>query len=62
MHTRSLRTALNRGRVDLKLAEALEDGEITTSEAQDILARHAKHLAARHEEINALIELHKADR
>jgi glutamate dehydrogenase/leucine dehydrogenase len=62
MHTRSLRTAVNRGRVDLKLAEALEDGEITASEAQDILARHAKHLAARHEEINALIELHKADR
>ncbi|MFJ7312545.1 YmfL family putative regulatory protein [Pseudomonas sp. NPDC098747] len=62
MHHRSLRTAVKRGRVDQFLALALEDGEITASEAADILALHAKHIAARHEEVNALIELHKADR
>ncbi|MBT1266399.1 hypothetical protein HX819_28180 [Pseudomonas sp. D6002] len=60
MHHRSLRTAVRRGRVDQLIALALEDGEIDAAEAKDILALHAKHLAARHEEVNAVIELHKA--
>lgn len=62
MHHRSLRTAVKRGRVDQYLALALEDGEITAEEAADIIVLHAKHLAARHEEVTALIELHKSNR
>jgi hypothetical protein len=62
MHQRSLRTSVKRGRVDQFLALALEDGEITAAEAAEILALHAKHLAARHEEVTALIELHKSKR
>ncbi|WDG45685.1 YmfL family putative regulatory protein [Pseudomonas chlororaphis] len=60
MHHRSLRTAVKRGRVDQMIALALEDGEIDAAEAKEILALHAKHMAARHEEVNAVIELHKA--
>ncbi|QXH63794.1 YmfL family putative regulatory protein [Pseudomonas azerbaijanorientalis] len=62
MHLRSLRTSVKRGRVDQFLALALEDGEINAAEAAEILALHAKHLAARHEEVTALIELHKSKR
>lgn len=60
MHHRSLHTAVKRGRVDQLIALALEDGEISAVEASEILALHAKHLAARHEEVTALIELHKS--
>ncbi|MFJ2456406.1 YmfL family putative regulatory protein [Pseudomonas protegens] len=60
MHQRSLRTAVKRGWVDQMIALALEDGEIDAVEAKEIFALHAKHMAARHEEVKAVIELHKA--
>lgn len=61
IHRRSLRTSVKRGRVDQLLAMALDDGEITAAEAADILAGHAKYLAARHEEVIAQIELYKSN-
>ncbi|HDV6136016.1 TPA: hypothetical protein RJN67_006552, partial [Pseudomonas aeruginosa] len=42
------------------IALALEDGEISADEAKEILALHAKHMAARHEEVRAVLELHRA--
>lgn len=60
LHHRSLRTAVKRGRVDQMIALALEDGEISADEAKEILALHAKHMAARHEEVRAVLELHRA--
>lgn len=55
-----MRTAVKRGRVDQMIALALEDGEISADEAKEILALHAKHMAARHEEVRAVLELHRA--
>ncbi len=60
LHHRSLLTAVKRGRVDQMIALALEDGEISAEEAKEILALHAKHMAARHEEVRAVLELHRA--
>ena len=60
LHHRSLNTMAKRGMVDQMIVEALKSGEIDDSEAQEILALHAKHMAARHEEVKAVIELHRA--
>lgn len=59
LHHRSLNTMAKRGMVDQMIVEALKSGEIDDSEAQEILALHAKHMAARHEEVKAVIELHR---
>ncbi|AQZ95443.1 YmfL family putative regulatory protein [Halopseudomonas phragmitis] len=59
LHQRGLQTSTKRGRVDQFIAQALSDGEIDEQEASEILALHAKHMAARHAEVVATINLHK---
>lgn len=58
LYERSMRTAVLRGAVDQILCEALENGYIDEDERKVILAAHHRHMAARHEEINAVIVLH----
>ncbi len=58
LHSRSIAAAAGRGRVDVLIAEALSDGEISKEEAAEILAVHRKHIAARHEEISATLALY----
>lgn len=59
LYARSINTAVKRGLVDAIIAKALEDGVINDSEVQEILAAHRAHVAARHEEITAVIVLHR---
>jgi len=59
LYARSVKTAAKRGAVDAMLAEALKDGAIDAREIEQILAAHRAHVAARHEEINAVITLHR---
>lgn len=59
LYARSINTAVKRGLVDAIIAKALEDGVIKDSEVQEILAAHHAHVAARHEEITAVIVLHR---
>ncbi|WP_413732303.1 YmfL family putative regulatory protein [Sodalis sp. RH20] len=54
---KSIRTAAERGQVDLIIQKALADGVIDEGEAADIEIHHAKHLAAREEEIRAILAL-----
>lgn len=58
LHQRGLLTSTKRGMVDQMIAIALHDGEINAQEAQEILALHAKHMAARHAEVVATLNLH----
>lgn len=58
LHSRSIAAAAGRGKVDVLIAAALADGEIDQAEAEEILAVHRKHIAARHEEISATIALY----
>ncbi|MFD2837905.1 YmfL family putative regulatory protein [Azotobacter vinelandii] len=58
LYSRSVKTAVKRGRVDQIIAEALEDGVIDEREVETILAAHRKHIAARHAEVHAVIVLH----
>lgn len=58
LHQRGLLTSAKRGMVDQMIAIALHDGEINAQEAQEILALHAKHMAARHAEVVATLNLH----
>lgn len=60
LYARSIATAAKRGTVDLMIAAAMADGEIDAKEAAEILAVHKKHIAARHEEVRAVIALHAA--
>lgn len=55
----SFTTSTARGTVDLLIRKALADGEIDTNEAAEIRAVHAKHLAARHAEVDAVIVAHQ---
>ncbi len=57
LFSRSMRTAAARGQVDQIIEQALEDGVIEKHEAEDILRHHRRHLAAREEEIAAIIAL-----
>lgn len=59
LYARSINTAIKRGLVDAIIAKALEDGVIKDDEVQEILAAHRAHVAARHEEITAVIVLHR---
>ena len=55
----SFATSTARGTVDLLIRKALADGEIDAVEAAEIRAVHAKHLAARHAEVDAVIVAHQ---
>ncbi|MFM2480170.1 YmfL family putative regulatory protein [Celerinatantimonas sp. YJH-8] len=59
LYSNSLKTSAKRGRVDQLIAKALEDGVIDEAEAAAIQAAHLSHLAAREEEIRAVIMLHQ---
>lgn len=59
---RCLRTSSRRGSVDQSIAEALEDGVICEREKLEILALHAKHLAERHGQVLATIDLHTREK
>jgi len=61
LHERALMTSAKRGQVDqLIIQSLLNGGEIDDAEAREILAVHAKHMAARHEYVNSVIALNKA--
>lgn len=57
LFSRAMRTSAARGQVDQIIAQALEDGVIEKHEAEEILEHHRRHLAAREEEIHAIITL-----
>lgn len=57
LYARSIKTDASLGTVDLMIQKALADGEIDAKEADEIMAVHHKHLAARHEEVIATIAL-----
>jgi hypothetical protein len=58
MYARCVHAAAKKGTVDHLIAEALKDGTINESEAEAILHADTLHLAARHAEVLALIQLH----
>lgn len=58
LHGLSIQAAARRGKVDMLIAAALADGEIDAKEAEEIMAVHRKHVAARHEEVSATIALY----
>lgn len=57
LFSRAMRTSAARGQVDQIIAQALEDGVIEKHEAEEIMEHHRRHLAAREEEIHAIITL-----
>ncbi|EPL7197427.1 YmfL family putative regulatory protein [Klebsiella michiganensis] len=57
LFSRAMRTAAARGHVDQIIEQALEDGVIEKHEAEEIMVHHRRHLAAREEEIAAIITL-----
>jgi hypothetical protein len=57
LFSRAMRTSAARGQVDQIIENALEDGVIEQDEAQEIREHHRRHLAAREEEIAAIISL-----
>ena len=57
LFTRAMRTAAARGQVDQIIQKALEDGVIEPHEAEEIHEHHRRHLAAREEEIRAIVAL-----
>ncbi|XUA20690.1 YmfL family putative regulatory protein [Citrobacter sp. OP27] len=57
LFSRAMRTSAARGQVDQIIENALEDGVIEQYEAQEIREHHRRHLAAREEEIAAIISL-----
>ena len=58
MYTMCVQTAAKRGTVDQIIAQALEDGVIDQYEADSILKAENLHMAARHAEVLAVIQLH----
>ncbi|MFC2974825.1 YmfL family putative regulatory protein [Azotobacter bryophylli] len=60
LYSRVVRAAAKRGIVDQIIAAALEDGVIEACEAEAIREAHYAYLAARHEEVQATIDLHSA--
>lgn len=58
MYARCVQTAAKRGTVDQIIAQALEDGAINQEEANAILKAESLHMAARHSEVLAVIQLH----
>ena len=59
LYTMSVQVAAKRGTVDQAIAKALEDGAINEAEAEAIMSAHNLHMAARHAEVLAAIELHR---
>jgi hypothetical protein len=57
LFTKAMRTAAARGQVDQIIEKALEDGVIEKHEADEIFEHHRRHLAAREEEIQAIVTL-----
>ncbi|MGY5464304.1 YmfL family putative regulatory protein [Citrobacter koseri] len=57
LFSRAMRTAAARGQVDQIIEKALEDGVIEKHEADEIMDHHRRHLAAREEEIRAIVAL-----
>src|SRR5690606_20758677 len=60
MYTLSVQVAAKRGCVDQEIAKALADGCINEAEAEHILNAHNLHMAARHAEVLAAIDLYRA--
>ncbi len=60
MYTRCVQTAAKRGMVDQIIAQAIEDGVINQVEADAILRADSLHIAARHSEVLAVIQLHSS--
>ena len=58
MYTMCVKTAAKRGTVDQIIAQALEDGVIDQGEADAILKAESLHMAARHAEVLAVVQLH----
>ena len=58
MYARCVQAAAKKGTVDHLIAEALKDGTINEDEAEAILHADTLHLAARHAEVLAVIQLH----
>ncbi len=57
LFSKAMRTAASRGQVDQIIEKALEDGVIEQHEADEINEHHRRHLAAREEEIRAIVAL-----
>lgn len=60
LYARSVQVSAKRGCVDQAIAKALEDGSISAEEAEIILNAHNHHMAARHAEVLAAIDLYRA--
>jgi hypothetical protein len=60
MYTLSVQTAARQGTVDQAIAKALADGWISGVEAEQIINTHQLHMAARHAEVLAAIDLYRA--
>lgn len=58
LYTMCVQTAAKRGTVDHIIAQALEDGVIDHAEADAILKAESLHMAARHAEVLAVLQLH----
>lgn len=58
MYARCVQASAKKGTVDHLIAEALKDGVINDAEAEAILHADSLHLAARHAEVLAVIQLH----
>lgn len=58
LFNRSVQVAAKRGTVDQIIAQALDDGSISPTEVDQILAAHQTHMAARHESVLATISLY----
>jgi uncharacterized membrane protein YebE (DUF533 family) len=56
--TRTMGTAVKRGKVDAMILKALEDGQIDEAELASIITAHRSHIAARHAEVSAFLALH----
>lgn len=57
LFTKSVQTAAMRGHVDQMIQQALEDGVIDEKEAEEINHFHRRHLAARDEEVRAIVSV-----
>ncbi|MFB5172845.1 YmfL family putative regulatory protein [Erwinia amylovora] len=55
LFTRAVRSAAMRGHVDQVVQSAVEDGVIDETEAKEVEFYHRKHLAAREEEVRAIL-------
>ncbi len=59
MYARAMQSSAKKGTVDQIIAQALEDGVITDTEAELIQNAHTLHMAARTAEVYAAIDLYR---